>query len=126
MTPIAYLNNGAVPLPNITDQTTPRRVIGDEQTTLAGTLRRDRIATKRTWRFELRKITWAEYNAIIAHLDAVGWGETTFWIDELGGTAAANSIAVYVDIEPDQRVPFGRDGAWHESGRNLTVVVKEK
>ncbi|MDI6872105.1 MAG: hypothetical protein QME79_12330 [Bacillota bacterium] len=122
---VAYLASGAIELPNVQTQRTARQVIGDEGRTAGGKLRRDVVATKRVWTLVCPYLTNAEYDAIVGHLEAT-FGVTTFWLDEFGGTAAANSIAAVVDVEEDERVQFARDGTWHSDGHSLVLTVQEQ
>lgn len=122
----AYLNNGAVALPKIKAHSIDWDLLADEARTADGTERRDVLARKRVWRLDLILLTKAEYDAIINHLEAVGWGATTFWNDEMSGTAAANSIAVYVSIAKDEGVQFRSPSGWESHGRNLNLIISEK
>ncbi len=123
---IAYLDNGAIEIPGVQAQKLTRQVVGERGRTAGGKLRQDVVAVKRAWRLECKYLTTTQYNAIIDHLNSLLFGATTFWLDELGGTAAANSIAVYVDIEDDERVQFARDGTWYENGHSITLTVTEQ
>ena len=123
---IAYLNNGAVELPNVRAQQISWEVIADEGRTAGGRFRRDIVAIKRAWRLELSYLTRAQYDAIINYLNSVMFGAITFWLDEFGGAASTDSIDVYVDIESDERVQFGSNGTWHSQGHNLTLLVRER
>lgn len=123
---IAYLNNGAVEIPNVIAQEIDREIIADEARTANGTLRRDILAVKRTWQLDCAYLTKAQYGAIINHLASAGWGAVRVWIDEFGGTAAANSIDAYVSITKDERVQFANASGWQQDGRNLSLVITEK
>ena len=115
------------PLPNLRAQQVGREVIGDRARTAGGTMRRDFVAAKRTWELELVYLTQSEYSAIVTVLTTANWGAVDFWLDELGGTASANSIKCYVDITGDDRVQFrGTGGTWVDDGRNLKLAVVEQ
>lgn len=122
----AYLNNGAIELPNLKAQSIDHEIIADEARTADGTLRRDVLATKRVWKLDLVFLTKAQYDAIMNHLASAGWGMVRFWIDELGGTAAANSINAYVSVAKDERVQFRNASGWQQDGRHLSLVITEK
>lgn len=126
MSTIAYLNNGAIPLPNVRSVKPGREIIADRSRTAGGKMRQDVTAVKRAWRLELRYLTPAEYLAIVNHLDWLWYGPTTFWIDSLGGAPETDSVAAYVTIEDDERVQFGRDGTWYSDGHNLILSVVEQ
>ncbi len=123
---IAYLNNGAVELPNVRAQDMDWDIIADEARTADGTMRRDVLARKRVWKLDLIFLTNAQYGAIMNHLEAVGWGTVRFWLDEFGGTAATASIDAYASVAKDERVQFGTAGGWVNDGRNLSLVITEK
>lgn len=122
----AYLNAGAIEIPGVQTQKLGRQVIGERGRTAGGKLRQDVVAVKRAWRLECKFMTNIEHDAIVNHLDTLMYGATTFWLDELGGTAAANSIPAYVDIEDDERVQFGRGGVWHSDGHSITLAITEQ
>lgn len=126
MAEIAYLNAGAIELPGVRAQTIDREIVGESARTAGGKLRRDVVTVKRVWRLELQYLTNAQYDAIVDYLDGILYGATTFWLDELGGTAAANSIAAYVDVEDDERVQFRDAAEWQNDGRNLMLIVQEQ
>lgn len=122
---VAYLNK-TIEIPNVRAQKLDHEIVADSARTAGGKLRRDIVAAKRKWQLECVRLTNAQYRAIIDHLNEIMFGATLFWLDELGGTADTHSIAVYVDITNDERVQFGRNGVWHNNGRNLTLVVTEQ
>lgn len=123
----AYFNNGAIALPpKIRAHTMDWDLIADEARTADGTLRRDVLARKRAWRLDLILLTKAEYDAIMNHLEAVGWGATSFWNDEMSGAAATDSIAVYVSVAKDEGVQFRTATGWESQGRNLSLIITEK
>lgn len=122
----AYLNNGAVELPNLRAQSIDHDLIADEARTADGTLRRDVLARKRVWKLDLILLTKAQYDAIMNYLASAGWGAVRFWLDELGGTAAANSIDAYASVAKDERVQFRSATGWEEQGRNLSLIITEK
>ena len=124
---IAYLNNGAIELPNVKAEVIDREIIADEARTADGTARRDILALKRTWRLDLVYLTKAQYDAIMDYLDSIMWSETTFWCDEFTGSATTSSIPVLVSVAKDERVQFTRsDGVWEQQGRHLSLIVKER
>ena len=60
-------------------------------------------------------------------MESVSWAAVPFWLDEFGGTAAANSIMAYVDVEDDERVQFRNpNNTWESQGRHLTLMVRER
>lgn len=124
---IAYLNNGAIEIPNVKAESLDPELIADEARTADGTLRRDVLAVKRTWRLDCIFLTKAQYDAIMDYLDSIMWSGTTFWCDEFTGTAATSSIPVLVSVAKDERVQFTRsDGVWEQQGRHLSLIIKER
>jgi hypothetical protein len=123
---IAYLNSGAVELPNVRMVRPQRLVIGDEGRTAGGKLRRDVVAVKRSWTLECAFLTQTQYDAIVGYLDGILFAATTFWLDELGGAAATDSIAAYVNIDADDRVQFGDATGFHGDGHSIVLIIREQ
>lgn len=123
----AYINI-TMELPRVTAQPIEYRTPADREYTAGFVLRQDRLGNlsmKRAWKVDCIAVTKAQYDAIIAVLDAVGWNQVPFWCDELGGTPAANSITAWVEIDADERAQF-QDVAWESMGRNLSFRVVEQ
>ncbi len=109
---------GGIPVPYVYAIVIEREVIGDEERTAGGKLRRDVVAVKRTWRLQTRPLTKAEAPASTNHLDAIMYGTTTF---ELEGA----SMLAYVDIDEEEIVQFGNP-QWQRDGRQLTMTIREQ
>lgn len=123
--PIAYLDHGAVPLPKIRDVQDAPEVIEHVERTAGGHLRADIVAAKRQWVLFLHFLREAEWRPIIEHLANLGWGETTFWIDDMSGDPASDSIPVIVRVESSERVRFNDRHGWERNGRHLGLLVRE-
>ena len=123
---VAYLNK-TIELPTVTAQRISREMVGERSSTALGKLRQDVVRVRRAWRLECKFLTNAQYTAIISPLESAVWAAVPFWLDEFGGTAAANSIMAYVDVETDERVQFRNpNNTWEHQGRHLTLVVRER
>jgi len=123
---VAYINK-TIELPTVTAQRISREMVGERSSTAGGKLRQDVVRVRRVWRLQCKFLTQTQYSAIVTHLQGSLFAATDFWLDEFGGTAAANSITAYVDIEEDERVQFrAPGGAWESQGRHLTLVVRER
>jgi len=123
---IVYIGK-TVAVNNVSKVSDPDEILGDFERTAGGTLRGDIVGSgyKRSWELEVIFNTKTEFDAVRNHLRSVFYLETDFWIDDLGGAAATHSISAFITLEP-RRVQFGRDGAWHSSGRVYTMKVREK
>jgi hypothetical protein len=120
----AYINKNIL-LPRVTAQRLDHNIFSDEGYTIGTNYRRDTLgARKRIWRLTLSYNTSTQYAAILSHLDSIDWASTFFWLDEFGGTAAANSIAAFFTIENDDRTQF-QSASWENKGRNLVFIVRE-
>ena len=123
---VAYINK-TIELPTVTAQRISREMVGERSSTALGKLRQDVVRVRRAWRLECRFLTNAQYTAIISHMESVSWAAVPFWLDEFGGTASANSIMAYVDVEEDERVQFRNpNNTWESQGRHLTLMVRER
>jgi len=123
---VAYLNK-TIELPTVTAQRINREMVGERSSTALGKLRQDVVRVRRAWRLECKFLTQTQYSAIVNHLQTNLFAATDFWLDEFGGTASANSIMAYVDIEEDERVQFRNpNNTWESQGRNLTLIVRER
>ena len=123
---VAYINK-TIELPTVTAQRISREMVGERSSTALGKLRQDVVRVRRVWRLECKFLTNAQYTAIISSLESAVWAAVPFWLDEFGGTAAANSITAYVDIEEDERVQFrAANNQWESKGRHLTLIVRER
>lgn len=119
--------NKTIELPSITAQRISREMVGERSSTALGKLRQDVVRVRRVWKLDCKFLTNTQYAAIVSHLESVVWAAVPFWLDEFGGTAAANSIMAYVDIEEDERVQFrAANNQWESEGRHLTLVVRER
>ena len=118
-----------IEVPNIISQEIERVKLADGDYTAAGTYREDLLGDsplKKIWRIDLRRITKAEYDTIIGYLDSIYWAMDWFWLDEFGGDPLNNSIEAFFSPGKDTRVPFGRGGAWHSSGRDISLIVRAR
>lgn len=119
--------NLTIEVPNITAQEIERIKLVDGDYTAGGLYREDLVGDKplkKIWRIDLRRITKEEYDAVIGYLDSIYWTRTLFWLDEFGGSPDTHSIYAVFEPGRDIRVPFGRSGAWHSSGRNVSLIVR--
>ena len=123
---IVYINKD-IPVNNVSRVSDPDEILGDFERTAGGTMRADIVGNgyKRSWELEAIFNTKEEFDAVRNHLRSVFYLDTFFWIDDLGGTAETHSISAFITMEP-RRVPFGKDGAWHTSGRSYAMKVREK
>jgi hypothetical protein len=98
---------------------------GDRARTAFGHLRQDitGAVVKREWRIETRPMTKSEADAIIDELDDADWGPVDFWIDEFG--SPGETIEAFVVLDAEERVTFGRNGVFHNDGRQLMFTVTE-
>ena len=123
---VAYINK-TIEVPSVTAQRISREMVGERSSTAMGKLRQDVVRVRRAWRLECKFLTNAQYTAIISPLQTSLWAATEFWLDEFGGTPAANSIMAYVDVEEDERVQFRNpNNTWESQGRHLTLMVRER
>ena len=110
---------GGNEVPYVYAVTINRETIGDEARTAGGKLRRDVVAIKHSWRLQTRPMTAAEAATLTDYIEGLLGGTTTF---VLKGT----SYTAFVDIENEEFVQFGRDGVWHNDGRQLTLTIREQ
>jgi len=121
---LAYINK-TIELPNVKTQNIEYIDLSDGSYTAGGNYRKDSLAVMRIWELECTHLTSSQYEAVENHLYGNNFGETDFWLDEFGGTSSADSITAFIFIQKDEREPFGKDGAWHDGGRNITLEVIE-
>ena len=111
---------GGTPIPYVYAVVIGREVEGDEARTAGKKLRRDVVAVKHTWRLQTRPMTKAEAQAVISGLESAMFAAETFELED------EDSVMAYVDIDEEEIVQFGRDGVWHNDGRQLTLTVREQ
>ncbi len=122
---LAYLNKN-IALPGFEDQEGGREILADVDRTAGGKLRQDLVVAKRTWELTLPYLTPAQYQAIMSHLDSIGWGPTPFWIDELGGEPATHSVSALVRLTSDKRVQFAGPAGWINNGHTIGLSIREQ
>lgn len=100
--PIAQFNGIDIPL--IYSLRIRRAIIADEARTAGGTLRRDLVAVKSVWSMTTRPMLLADRDALIDHLDGIGWDAGDFWLDEFGPTT--ETVEVFLEIIDDRQLGY--------------------
>ena len=121
---LAYINK-TIELPNVKTQNIEYIDLSDGSYTAGGNYRKDSLDVKRVWEFEAINLTSSQHSAIITHLLNNNFGMTYFWLDEFGGSASSDSIDAFIYISKDERIQFGKNGNWHDDGKNMSFEVIE-
>ena len=105
-----------VPVPLVFSQQETVQLIGEEERTGTGALRRNVFAIKRVWRLQTRPMPKADKDALAAHLHGILFTAVDFWLDEFG--PETNTVRAYVELEEERTVETDR--------HSLSIVVEEE
>ncbi len=124
---ICYINQ-TIEIPNIKSIDFNPEIAGDMARTAGNKLRYDvsTNATKEGRSFQAIYLTLTQFDSIYNYLKSINFGFTYFWVDEYGGTAAANSIIAKINNFKAQRVQFGTPLGWENNGKNISFDVIEQ
>ena len=124
---ICYINL-TIEIPNVNAQTMTPEIAGDAARTAGNILRFDASsnAVKRSWVLKANYLTATQFSAIYNYLKSINFGFTYFWIDELGGAAATDSIMAKVTLTSSERVQFQAPTVWESQGKNISLTVIEQ
>lgn len=117
--------NKTITIPNVSQQSDDSINIGSKKRTPLGNLVIQKVDRKWKRNFSANKITKTEFDNLENHLQDILGGKTYFWLDEFGGNANDDSVEAVIEITNSERVSFGRNGNWHNDGRNIEFEVEK-